>query len=609
MSRAPNGSPSLPRLPGAGTSERTARARSTHRRAALLAALAACARSSPTTSRRAAAWQLARRARCCAAAPLASCALWLTACLEAPGDAALTAERAGALAAPCRATVAAQHTVALPAFASRVRAAGFVPDAASGIAFAYDDRRDGAARIGYVRPDGSGFSCISCAGGFPGGVAYLPGEAFPDGRRMMLASGENNSTAQLDYAVLECAPSLARCDAATVLPIEGFPGGPKLQDRVPKLAPDGSHLVWTRIRPDGYFMIAAPLRRAARAYQLGDARVLNPPVAAQPGPGAGRRLSSAWYEAKSISHDGTELAFAGTLGDSLNLDWFTLSLDTGRVTRLTRDADWDEGGQSSPGGRFMTGGSSRGLGITAALGAVPRPPFFDHAIIGAVTNAFIPRELPPLPDRPRSSRLVQHVLDRSCPDSDAALLAVGAEDEGWIGNGGGGAIWARDGRRFVNAEKRADAPQETRLRVVTLDAPPRSDAPPAPLRLPAEAPRLAELAAEPGLAVPRSYPGPRGGTVTVLALGDLLGGVFVACYDGYATDDGVVLDGFQRATSLGPLLAHLEEQLVVSGARTGGSSIDVWFADAATRGTARSELDGAVFERSFDAPGLPGLPR
>lgn len=518
----------------------------------------------------------------------------------------------GAATQRCAARIAGQATVPLPWFVTAARAPGFVPDEASGLVFSYVDARDGAARLGYVEPGGGGLACLSCAPGFPATPSYLPGDAFPDGKRLLLSAGENSSSQQLGYAVLECAPSLARCQRASVLPVTGFPDGPALQDRVPKLSPDGGHLVWTRIRSDGYFMVVAPLGRGATGYPLGEARVVNPPASGLTGelagPAAGRRVASAWYEAKSVSQDGRELAFASTLGDSLNLDWFTMSLGTGEVTRLTRDGDWDEGGQLAPGGRFLTGGSSRGLEVTAALGAMPRPPLFDHAVIGAMTNAFIPRQLPPLPDRPRSSQLVQHVLDRSCEDRDAAMLAVSSEAEGWIGNGGGGRIWAQDGRRFVSGERRSDGSGQTRLQVVTLDAPPVEAVPPSPLQVPAFAPPLAEVALRPGLPRLRRFAGPRGGELWLSSSGDLWAGAFRADYRGYATADGLVLDGFTQATVLTPLAAHLEEQLTVSGARVGGSRIDVWFADAATQGAARSELDGVVHERSFGLalPGLPG---
>lgn len=501
----------------------------------------------------------------------------------------------------CGATIASQQTIPLPAFVTRVRSAGFVQDAAAGVTFQYVDARDQKTRIGYVLPDGSSFACVSCAAGFPTDQTYLPGDSLPDGARMLLSAGENNSTSQIDYAILECAPSIAQCAQARVLPIRGFPAGPRLQDRVPKLTPDGSHLLWTRIRTDGYFMVAAGLTRSASEYTLGAARVLNPPSSSLGGAIGARRVRSSWYEAKSVSYDGATLAFAGTLGDSLNLDWFTLSLETGELTRLTRDGDWDEGGQLFPGNRFMTGGSSRGLGVTAALGAFPRPSLYDHAVIGAITNAYIPRSFPLIEDRPRASRLVQHVLDRSCADTDAAMVAVGDESAGWIGNGGGGTIWARDGVRFVNNEKRADDPTVTRLSVVTLDAPPQNAGVAAPLRIPAWAPLLEDVELTPTLPFRSVLHGPGGGRVTLLGVGDMAAGAFEATYVNYVTEDGTILNGCTRATVLNPLVAHVQEDLRATGSHVGTSSIDVWFADTATTGDARTELDGRVFARHYES--------
>ncbi|MFT3765057.1 MAG: hypothetical protein QM820_06020 [Minicystis sp.] len=489
-------------------------------------------------------------------------------------------------------------TIPMPDGVVRPRNSGFVPDADQGVIFRYTDAASGELRIGYLRPDGSGFRCVSCAAGGAALEGLVPGQTFPDGRRFLAQSGASRSAGQVSYRVVECSPSIAACDTVEVLPITGFPGGAKLQDRVPKLSPDGSTLVWTRIRADGYFMLAGALQRGVDAYEIGDVRVLNPPPA--PGGGAVGALAAAssWYEAKSVSYDGKTLAFAATLGDSLNLDWFLMDLATGSVQRLTRDADWDEGGQMAPGGRYMTGGSSRGGEVMAALATLPRPPLFDAAIVGAVANYYLPRgdALPTI--RHRRSRLVPHLLDLSCPDVDAGLTRLGADDEGWIGDGGGSNIWGRDGVHIVNGERREDDADTTRLRLVTILGAPENTAAPAPMVIPAWAPRLADLTAPRPNVAWRTLPGPAGGSVTVTLIGDMLAGEFVARYHGYA-DGCRVIDGVQRASVLGALTAHYQEDLALSGCEQGASHVDVLFADALTTGNAVGVRNGVVHERSF----------
>jgi len=491
-------------------------------------------------------------------------------------------------------------TIPMPAEVLRPRTSGFVPDAGSGVLFRYTDATTNQSEIGYILPDGSGFRCISCNAAFDAIPDFVPGQAFPDGKRFIVQSGENDTIGQPAYYVAACAPSIAACDDVTILPIEGFPGGIKLQDRVPKLSPDGSTFVWTRIRPDGYFMLAGPLVQGPSSYTIGDVRVLNPQAPTGSGDIGALSVASAWYEAKSVSYDGKTLAFAGTLGDSVNLDWFLMDLASGSVQRLTRDADWDEGGQLFPGGRYMTGGRSLGGNVTASLSALPRPPLFDFAIIGAITNYYLPRgnALPAL--RPKRSRLVSHLLDLRCPDTETGVAPIGAEGEGWIGNGGGGNTWARNGRMFVNGERREDDESITRLRVGTILGAPENVAEPSPMVIPTWAPRLADLPPlQTAAAQHRTLQGPHGGTLKISFIGDMLVGEFIAEYTGYSSDGCSTLEGVQRAVVASPLVAHYRESLTLSGCETGWSDVDVVFADAATTGHAVSERNGVQYERSF----------
>lgn len=496
-------------------------------------------------------------------------------------------------------TVVEATTIPLPEGVLRPRNSGIVPDADQGVLFRYTDSASGDARLGYIHGDGAGFRCLSCASGGGALAGLLPAQTFPDGRRFLAQKGASHAVGEIAYSVVECSPSLAACDTVTALPITGFPGGVKLQDRVPKLSPDGSTLVWTRIRPDGYFMVAGALERGESGYHVGEVRVLNPPPAAGSGPVGALAVSTSWYEAKSVSHDGRTLAFAATLGDSLNLDWFLMDLATGSVQRLTRDPDWDEGGQMAPGGHYMTGGSSRGGEVMASLAALPRPPLIDDAVIGAVANYYLPRG-DALPDiRHRRSRLIPQLLDLDCADTDAGLTPVGNDEEGWIGDGGGSNVWARDGVHFVNGERREDDSSTTRLRLFTILGAPENHDPPAPMVIPAWAPRLADLPAPLPSATLRTLHNPGGGSVTISRFGDMALGDFVASYHGYVVNGCARIDGVQRASALGALTAHYKEDLTLSGCESGESHVDVYFADALTTGEAHAVRNGVVHDRSF----------
>jgi hypothetical protein len=484
------------------------------------------------------------------------------------------------------------YTVPLPPEVTSARAPAFVAADGSDLLFSFSGPGTKGQELGYIRLDGSGFRCLSCDSSLNG---HEP-QPFRDGRRVFLQQGENQSSGQADYVIVECRPSLADCRQSSSKPVLGLGDSSSLQDRVPKLSPDERWLLSTRIRIDGYFMMLGHLVEQSDHYQVEDLLVVNPP--ADPAKGEIDQLSvtGTVYEAKGIGTDGRTMTFAATLGEAMNFDWFALDLPTGAVRRLTRDPDWDEGSQPSPGMQYFRGASARGREVTAALGNLPRPSLFDFALMGPVFNYYLPRSLPvPIPGRERKELLRPFLL----PAGEAAgvggeggfQLSRQDEEDGWLSNGGSGG-WSADGRKILNAQKREDG--QTRLRIYTLEQQPAYLEPPRALQMPDWARPISEFPVRPRHLL-RRVSGPGGGTALVSLQGTQLAGVFSVQYSDYSVDGCSKLNGHQIVTLTGVLIGSLVENLRLSGCHQGYSRIRVAFADLLTTGSAESDYDGRVY--------------
>lgn len=483
------------------------------------------------------------------------------------------------------------QTIPLPADVKGVRGPAFVGTDDDDAVFSFASADGSKLELGYIRLDGTGFECLTC-GTDTGGEKPQP---FPDGSRVFLTQSAVQSPTQSSYSVLQCLPSLADCQTQRVKPVQGFGDPTSLQDRVPKLSPDGQWILFTRIRVDGYFLLLARLVEEADHYQVTNPRMINPP--ADPGLGAVDRLSAvgAWYEGKDIGFDGRTIAFASTRGDSLNIDWFTMDLVTGRATRLTTDPDWDENSQLSPDLELMKGGMTAGHNLLAAFGNLPRPPILDFAVIGPLTNYYLPRGLPvDIPGRDRKDELEPTVL--SIPTGEAIRYTETDKVEGWSGDGAGSRGWG-DGRQVLNAQTNAET-GESRLRLFTFSEHPPFTGTIQPVVEPTWAPFIKDVPLMPR-AVIKTVQGTAGGYATVSLVGSIAAGTFSVVYVGYSTDGCSYLDGSQVSVVTAAIVAEYSEDLRVSGCHQGKSSINVLFADFATQGQATSEYDGRAYKVSY----------
>ena len=221
-----------------------------------------------------------------------------------------------------------------------------------------------------VGADGSGLKCVT--GGMEGRPGFLGGFYYLLDDRRMFLSNELGDTA----VILECEPSVYDWKSYRFLSIDlsgdaGL-GRPCLGRRTYHMAPDGRHLAYNYLCPEGLVMLLCTLERREDRYEAADYRVLNPE-----GPRNGNDPDPAHWanggalcEFKAFCDGGRGMLFV-TEGEGGNIDQYHRDLATGKITRLTYDADWDEDGAISPGGQYRICGSWRGMNQLDVLSRVP----------------------------------------------------------------------------------------------------------------------------------------------------------------------------------------------------------------------------------------------
>ncbi|HWC85018.1 MAG TPA: hypothetical protein VG388_00665, partial [Solirubrobacteraceae bacterium] len=283
-------------------------------------------------------------------------------------------------------------------------------------------------RTWMIDSDGKGLRCITCSFSddpgptMDGGLFFV--YSFPDEQRLFLGSGvdvtygSGNAAAQygLSYLgslfgvpaedtpppstdvadVIECHPSLFDCRSHQVLPIDMSADAnatePVGQRRTWHLSPEGKHLLWMEVRPDGTVMVVAKLVRESDRYAAVDPRDINPP-----GPtGPSDANADHWeyvgqtFEGKSFADGGREVEYLG--GPSMdNFDVETVNLATGARHRLTSAPDWDEDGAISPDGRLLVTASWRTMRRIDVLGGMlPEVhPYIDVPFMSAIVANYV----------------------------------------------------------------------------------------------------------------------------------------------------------------------------------------------------------------------------
>lgn len=317
-------------------------------------------------------------------------------------------------------------------------------------------------QIGIMDLAGSNFECVTC--GFLSEAAKA--QAFEDSQRLLVSHSTVSGIGEVQYEIVECAPSLYDCQDMQVLPIR-FPinslsEGAQNREAVPH--PDGKHIKWTEVRIDeGTRMTVGRLDRQAGEYVVINPFVVNPAYQLDGGLESWIH-GSRFYEAGDWADGGRTLKY-GTTGTALNYDTFELDMATGTRRQVTIDLDYNELYAASPDGLWLASSSARGLDRMDIFTQLVRPPLIDMVAFGQVGRVGLWNN--------RRCMNEYWLMDRQGQRGTYAGQPVITEDNwnirGWS--------WFPDGTRALLKEERipnepepSDPEDRTRLRIIRFPA-------------------------------------------------------------------------------------------------------------------------------------------
>lgn len=484
----------------------------------------------------------------------------------------------------------------------------------------------GAEHVGIMPLEGEGdaFTCLTC------GIApqAKDPDPFDDGRRILLTGVETSALDQrlqqlgggsglgdMQYSVLECAPSLEACDRASIValdfPRDGLAQG--VQIREVAVSPDGRFVKWNEVRStSGEVIVMGRLTREQTRYTAHDPVVLNEPfVAGRDAAGwqaAGRfHESGGGASGRSFWDGGRTLKYNAT-SSALNYDLYELDLVTGERRRRTTDLDYNEMSDASPDGRWLSYSSARGLDRMDVFTQLERPPFLDVVTFGALGRISLFNN--------RRCMNERWLMDREGQRGTYGGQPVVTED-GWVIRGW---RWFEDGTRALIQEERIpnepepqDPAARTRLRVIRF--PERTATRPI-------TPVAIDGAALHRVGSPYSYHamadrqvlgrvvrGRAAGTAQLTYLGNFSLGSWSVTYRGYSDDGRSFVSGTERFQAAVPTLyATWHANLVVVGEHDGHLRGNVTvLPQSKFRATIDSQVDGTRFTRvpvQADCPGV-----
>ncbi|WP_372788607.1 hypothetical protein [Paraconexibacter sp.] len=494
----------------------------------------------------------------------------------------------------------------------------------------------GSPQLGVIPRTGGAFRCITCE---VASNASDP-DPFDDGRRILVRRPEGAGAAidaagdlspvggglgDLQFSIIECAPSIADCDRVSVgavtFPIDGLTEGAQIREVAP--TPDGEWLKFNEVRTtEGERMTIGRLVREGNDWVVVEPRVLNPPFELADD-AAGWIDAGRFYESgggpsgRSFSYDGRTLKYGATT-TALNYDVWKLDLATGKRTRATTDVDYNEMSDTSPDGRWIAASSSRGLDRMDVFTEVVRPPFIDNVTFGQIGRIGL------FNNRRCMNERWLWATDPGQQAGGYSGQPVVTED-GWLIRGW---RWTLDGtgavlfeERIPNEARPTEPSARSRIREIRF-----------PARVPTRPPAAVALseitdlswAADygtyhtiSGMDVPRRVVrGPGGGTATLSFVGRFAAGRWEVRFDRYVDEHGRTITGTESLTTSNPLVqATWDAHLVVD--RPGSpeaerldGTITVGPQGRFT-GTVRSTVDGRTrtgVPTQADCPGVRQAP-
>ncbi|ABM13148.1 hypothetical protein Mvan_2334 [Mycolicibacterium vanbaalenii PYR-1] len=250
---------------------------------------------------------------------------------------------------------------------------------------------DGQTQIAVTDLEGRNYQCVSC--GATGNATKAL--ALQDNKRIWFAdtsgqqSGEDPSsggTGTINYAVLECGPSIYDCQQRSVKKVK-FPSDRRnlpAQNREAKPDPFGEYVTWNEVSAiEGTRMSIAALGTAGDGYELTGQRVFSPQWSKKSDYATDRENAMRFYEGASW-HAGGRLLKYQTTTTGLNYDIYLMDTATGERRQLTTDLDYNESGDVAPDGKTVYFSSARGLDRMDVFTALERPSLIDSGAFGQI---------------------------------------------------------------------------------------------------------------------------------------------------------------------------------------------------------------------------------
>ena len=510
------------------------------------------------------------------------------------------------------------------------------------------------SRAWVIGADGNGLRCLTCTWAddpgpkMGGGLFFV--EPFPDQKRLLEGTSQfvsygsggaaaaygldwlgaltgtpvgNGSAAQEGAVfVVECEPSILDCRDHEVLPVDmsadANPTEPVGQRRTFHLSPDGQHLLWMDVRPDGTVLVLAKLVREPDRYVAVDARVLNPPSPTGPDdPRPDHWVSvGQTFEGKSFADGGRKVEYLG--GSSMdNFDVETVDLATGARQRLTSAPDWDEDGAISPDGRYLVTASWRTMRRIDVLGGMlpELHAYIDLPFMSAIVANYVSSHTGFQCD------LTPWLLDSSGDHGGALLgqpLAPYAGGESYVANDLEGApIWSPDGTKVLLQERIYGPAQgsgtvqsvlgsvPSRLSIAQLDVRPAKPLPVASSDVGSWAPSARTFNTGFDRPAHVTIPGKAAGTATLTYTGNILSSADSVTYTHFSDDGETFADGTETIDNPQILTTpvSLNADITISGAHRG------FFRANLTAGEGAGQTPSGMVESELDGMQRSGLPK
>lgn len=432
----------------------------------------------------------------------------------------------------------------------------------------------GRTEIYQISIDGSHVECVTCGvstdetGNLAKPVPFTDGS----GRVLVLVNVEGEAPR---YSVLETG-----VNGKELVPVTTPDGGGYIIDRQREMrpSPDGTHVLFTRIvvgqnNALQALPVVGTLTRTENGYEVTDARVVY-----------------ATGEGKQWTPDGKGVIILGGQYDAGNVDDIIVDLETGEVTRLTANPDYDEDTDLSPNQQWIAIGSTRGLDALTPMTRIERQNFLP-VYVGAPVYGMYAQ-----PINVSNQEWAVEVGDELEGENGIPLFDTG---DGYAARSM--PSWNPDGTAVTFWESSVDDPTQSRLVIANLKYT-TSVGPVAADRStpdPDWAPELGSYVANTTpLPAAGTYSGAKGGTAVVTETTDATGHTTrKVVYTDYVNEDGMILNGYESADyAASQNEVHYLADVTVTGTHTGSLKADATmnaFQQSLT-GYITSDLDGDV---------------